>query len=181
VYAGWHPGTKARPLLPSQCVRVREVFRLAVWRAPGPQGLPGRGLGAPGRDRPVTVSLGLTVTTQAGTVRRVSLSVSNKSVYINKLLVIQLSDHFPLLHGDRPGRHSHVKFFISDMGKKDKKKKQGRGAEKTLAKTAKNAAKRERKDRKAQGAEEEDIEVILNNLAKLDRERVAVTEVFNLF
>ena len=67
------------------------------------------------------------------------------------------------------------------MGKKDKKKKLGRGAEKTLAKTAKNAAKRERKDRKAQGADEEDIEVILNNLAKLDRERVAVTEVFNLF
>ena len=61
--------------------------------------------------------------------------------------------------------------------KKDKKKKQGRGAEKTLAKTAKNAAKRERKDRKAQGADEEDIEEILNNLAKADRERVAVTEV----
>jgi hypothetical protein len=77
-----------------------------------------------------------------------------------------------------PGRAA-VACEVGKMGKKDKKKKLGRGAEKTLAKTAKNAAKRERKDRKAQGAEEEDIEVILNNLAKLDRERVAVTEVIS--
>ncbi|EKX32725.1 hypothetical protein GUITHDRAFT_82055, partial [Guillardia theta CCMP2712] len=59
----------------------------------------------------------------------------------------------------------------------ERQKKQGKGAEKTALKTAKKAAKREAKERSKSGLpEEEDIELILNQLAAKDRDRKVVTE-----
>ncbi|CAD5117128.1 DgyrCDS5936 [Dimorphilus gyrociliatus] len=58
------------------------------------------------------------------------------------------------------------------MGKSKRKDKKGKGAEKTAAKTEKKAEKRNKKNLKEQG--EEDIELIIAELAEADRKREQV-------
>ncbi|XP_034254187.1 kelch domain-containing protein 4 isoform X1 [Thrips palmi] len=60
------------------------------------------------------------------------------------------------------------------MGKKDKKGKKGKGAEKTAAKTEKKLTAKQKKDLAAKG--EDDIESILAQIEAEDRKRVEVVE-----
>nr|XP_022920971.1 kelch domain-containing protein 4-like [Onthophagus taurus] len=60
------------------------------------------------------------------------------------------------------------------MGKKDKNKKKGKGAEKTAVKTEKKMSSKLKKELEAKG--EEDIETILAQLEKEEKARLKVTE-----